>query len=122
MTPLCQRTIICARRGRCQFCRVLLSVGDVIGRGPDGWLCLECTEVRTEVDRITDWLAYYWVASRTPPALTAVDADALSVELKAHRTSGSAALLDRLPALVGQRLHALTVEALLQSLEPWVAE
>lgn len=83
---------------------------------------MECTEARSEVDRITDWLAYYWVASRTPPALTAVDADVLSIELKAHQTSEGAALLDRLSALVGQRLPALTVASLLQILKPWTVK
>lgn len=119
MIPLCQRTIPCRVSGKCRFCDESFVVGQHIGRGPDGWLCLSCTQSRRDIDRIADWLEYYWTASRTPPPLLTHDIDTLSSALDPSFTvpAEPGAAGEALYAFDGQRLHAVTVESILFALQ-----
>jgi hypothetical protein len=107
-------------RGKCSFCDELLILGEHIGRGPDGWLCLSCTQRRRDIDRIADWLAYYWMASRTPPPLMTLDIDTLSIALGPSFTAPAApgAAGEPLSVFDGLRLHAVSIEGILAGLDP----
>lgn len=110
--------IPCRVKGNCQFCDEAFIAGEDITPGPDGWLCLSCTESRRDIDRIADWLNFHLLASRQPPPLMALDIDVLTAELTPSFTVPAKPGEAELPlhALVNERPRLATAARIQQAL------
>ena len=108
----------CRVRGNCQFCDESFIAGEDISPGPDGWLCLSCTESRRDIDRIADRFSFYLLASRQPPPLMALDIDVLKAALTSSFTVPAEPGAAEVPLhiFVDQRLRLATVALIEQAL------